>query len=622
MKKIIYTFICLFFLTICLKTNVFAKQTDYEDISKPLVCEKGYDYSYLLEYEGYTIINKLVDFNHEGTYYVTYINNETKETITKRVDVISKEKTKNIYYRYNEFKVVSKASELIDVCSKGDYAYMLEKETVNEINSYYLTTTKGGKNINSKLVVSSSGVTLNKLIVLDDAIYIIGTIYVTNYGTDIYIIKLDLEGNIILENTIGGNGIDDVKGICALGEYIYLYGETTSSGGLFTGVRKKEDAFVMKLSKELLHPESVKVSTLENINSYSHMVISGDLLYILEQYSDTEYLKYNLKIYNANLDIVYSNSITNSYALYPEKLVCFNDEVYLLAFQYNYMLDKYASRIYQITKSGNLSLYYEYTNYDLENVRIIDLKFINNKPNILMYDYNEQATKLYLKDDSITVNIKGSSKPHSFTNTLNETLSFINYDKSIIDLLYIKFDDIPVINGQKGTLCDKSKINKDYNVFGLYKDVYVYETAFALYASFTDKYIEPNVSIIDSEVFDLNTKLTFNGVGTLNGRKVESGSYVSEEGKYVLEVVGTNNEKRIYNFEIACLSEKETNEKSSLNVTTIAKTVDKVSLEEQVNFEYATNDNAPKIYMFWVLLIPLILLIVTIIVAFRRKHEK
>lgn len=622
MKKIIYTFICLFFLTICLKTNVYAKQTDYEDISKPLVCEKGYDYSYLLEYEGYTIINKLVDFNHEGTYYVTYINDETKETITKRVDVISKEKTKNIYYRYNEFKVVSKASELIDVSSKGDYAYMLEKETVNEINSYYLTTTKGGKNINSKVVVSSSGVTLNKLIVLDDAIYIIGTIYVTNYGTDIYIIKLDLEGNIILENTIGGNGIDDVKGICALGEYIYLYGETTSSGGLFSGVRKKEDAFVMKLSKELLHPESVKVSTLENINSYSHMVISGDLLYILEQYSDTEYLKYNLKIYNANLDIVYSNSITNSYAVYPEKLVCFNDEVYLLAFQYNYMLDKYSSRIYQITKNKNISLYYEYTNYDLENVRIIDLKFINNKPNILMYDYNEQATMLYLKDDSITVNIKGSSKPHSFTNTLNETLSFINYDKSIIDLLYIKFDDIPVINGQKGTLCDKSKINKDYNVFGLYKDVYVYETAFALYASFTDKYIEPNVSIIDNEVFDLNTKLTFNGVGTLNGRKVESGSYVSEEGKYVLEVVGTNNEKRIYNFEIACLSEKETNEKSSLNVTTIAKTVDKVSLEEQVNFEYATNDNAHKIYMFWVLLIPLILLIVTIIVAFRRKHEK
>lgn len=620
MKKIIYTFICLFFLTICLKTNVFANQTDYEDVSKPLVCVKGYDYSYLLEYEGYTIINKLVDFNHEGTYYVTYINNETKETITKRVDVISKEKTKNIYYRYNEFKVVSKASELIDVCSKDDYSYMLEKETVNEINSYYLTTTKGGKNINSKVVVSSSGVTLNKLIVLDDAIYIIGTIYVTNYGTDIYIIKLDLEGNIILENTIGGNGIDDVKGICALGEYIYLYGETTSSGGLFSGVRKKEDAFVMKLSKELLHPESVKVSTLENINSYSHMVISGDLLYILEQYSDTEYLKYNLKIYNANLDIVYSNSITNSYALYPEKLVCFNDEVYLLAFQYNYMLDKYASRIYQITKNESISLYYEYTNYDLENVRIIDLKFINNKPNILMYDYNEQATKLYLKDDSITVNIKGSSKPHSFTNT--ETLSFINYDKSIIDLLYIKFDDTPVINGQKGTLCDKSKISKDYNVFGLYKDVYVYETAFALYASFTDKYIEPNVSIIDNEVFDLNTKLTFNGVGTLNGRKVESGSYVSEEGKYVLEVVGTNNEKRIYNFEIACLSQKETNEKSSLNVTTNTKTVDKVSLEEQVNFEYETNDNAPKIYMFWVLLIPLILLIVTIIITFRRKHEK
>ena len=620
MKKIIYTFICLFFLTICLKTNVFANQTDYEDVSKPLVCVKGYDYSYLLEYEGYTIINKLVDFNHEGTYYVTYINNETKETITKRVDVISKEKTKNIYYRYNEFKVVSKASELIDVCSKDDYSYMLEKETVNEINSYYLTTTKGGKNINSKVVVSSSGVTLNKLIVVDDAIYIIGTIYVTNYGTDIYIIKLDLEGNIILENTIGGNGIDDVKGICALGEYIYLYGETTSSGGLFSGVRKKEDAFVMKLSKELLHPESVKVSTLENINSYSHMVISGDLLYILEQYSDTEYLKYNLKIYNANLDIVYSNSITNSYALYPEKLVCFNDEVYLLAFQYNYMLDKYASRIYQITKNESISLYYEYTNYDLENVRIIDLKFINNKPNILMYDYNEQATKLYLKDDSITVNIKGSSKPHSFTNT--ETLSFINYDKSIIDLLYIKFDDTPVINGQKGTLCDKSKISKDYNVFGLYKDVYVYETAFALYASFTDKYIEPNVSIIDNEVFDLNTKLTYNGVGTLNGRKVESGSYVSEEGKYVLEVVGTNNEKRIYNFEIACLSQKETNEKSSLNVTTNTKTVDKVSLEEQVNFEYETNDNAPKIYMFWVLLIPLILLIVTIIITFRRKHEK
>lgn len=624
MKKIFCSIIMLIIINFgqILHVNGYKEEVSVDDVMKPLVCVMGNDYSYLLEYEGFTIINKLIDFNHEGTYFVTYMKDDTKETYTKRIDVISKGMTTNIYYRYDENKVISSADEVIDIWSSDYNTYVLEKEKVQDEFIYYLTKIKDNKNTFAKEILKSANVTLNKILKDDNNIYILGTIYKDNYGTDIYIIKTDLEGNIVCENTIGGTGIDDAKGMVIYGDYIYLYGCTTSSGGLFQGIRKKEDAFILKLNKDMLHPDSVKINILENINCFSEVTISDELIYVLEQYSDNDYVKYNLKIYNPNLDILYNNSIVNSYALYPEKLVTLDNKVYLIAFQYNYMIEKYASRIYEIKENGEINLIYEYTNYSGDNIRIIDAQVKMNKMNILMYDYNSLCAKLYLKDDNVLININNSSKPCTFIKKDDSNISFLTVDKSVYDLLYIKFDTSIIINGEKANLSNLSKINNEYLSFGNYQNIYVYESTNALFANYENKYVEPDVSIIDGEIFDINTKLTFNGVATLNGRKIESGSFVTEEGEYVLEVIGINGEKKVFNFKVRNLSNKLYEEKEKCKLLNVSLSTNKQVSHDNVTYTSLIDNMQIREYFFFPLLVPLIFLVVFIIVLVRRKHEK
>lgn len=619
MKKILLFLslvFCLFGPTVSAHTNSF--------VTKSLVCTVGYDYSFLLEYDGYEIISKAVDFNSVGTYYVSYLNKTTKETVIKRVDVINESSLLgNGYYRSNNTQLTSNNYQMIDSCTHNGITYLLQTERVNDIYNLVLSKVENNSITTTRVIKEGVEATFNKILVDEDGLYVLGTIYKEGYSIDLYLLNVSFDLKLVFENTIGGTGVDNLTDSTIYGDYIYLVGNTTSSGGYFTGTRKKEDGFVMKVTKELFNVEKVSMSALSNINTYTNITIKDDYIYLFEQSSNTESVSYTTKLYTLDLQVHKSQPFINSHALTPNKLVTKDEGVFLICFQYNYLLEKYASRIYLINDDATTSLYYDYPNYEEENIRIEDLTFNESQMIILTYDYNFLTTKLIIKDlktkESSTLSIN-SKEPLNFISAN----AFITLDYNVVDYLHIKYNEYSdlLINNEFVSLSNQSNINTDKSVFGNYENIYIYETNDVIFANLKEEYVQLKVSVIDNETFDSNLCLTFNGDGYLNGKEIDSGYIINKTGTYQLEIYGKNNERKVYQFEVDELSKKEVEVKEKNIVTNIKEEKKQVNNDMTLLYGEHLKNETTKTYYFFLLLIPLILLIVSLILVFRRKHEK
>lgn len=604
------------------KSKVYA--TANKTVTKPFVCTIGHDYSYLLEYDGYEIISKAVDFYNVGTYYVTYLNKDTKETVSKRIDVINESSLlDNGYYRSNQTNLYTNDYQLIDSFTYEGITYLLEVEQQNEKHNLILSKVENNSVVYTKVVKQNIEATFNKILVDDEGIYILGTIYKEGYSIDLYCLNIDFSFNIVFENTIGGSGIETLTDGIIYGDYIYVVGNTTSSGGYFNGTRKKEDSFVMKLSKDLFNVIKTSVSTLSNINTYTHITIKDDFIYLFEQTSNTETVSYTSKVYTLDLNVSAAQPFVNSHALTPNKLVSKEEGVFLICYQYNYLLDNYASRVYLINDDATTSLYYDYTNCEDENLRIKDINFNSSQMIVLTYDFHFNKTKLIIKDlftkEISTLSID-SKEPLEFINAN----TYLSLDYKIIDYLFIKYNDANdlLINNKYVELSSKSVLNNDQNIFGNYEDIYIYETEDVLLASIKERYIPIDVSVINNETFDNNLVLTFNGTGYLNDKQIESGYVVNKTGIYQLEVYGKNNERKVYHFDVANLSDKEVELKEVTKVINVEENLNNVNNEMTLLYGEHLNNEVTKTYYFFLLLIPLVLLAVSLVLIFRRKHEK
>ena len=204
--------------------NVFGKT--HEQITKTLVCVVGNDYSKLLEYEGYEVINGGVNFNSEGNYYITYLNKETKETLTKKVSVISKDRVlEKPYFEINEKTILSNSNDVIDVVEHNECYYFLEQERVSETNiDIILTKVKNNVIEYSKKLKTNFDGGANNIHIDDSGIYITGVVYSSLYSYDLYICRVSFDGVLENENIIIGDNIDLINGTILSGDYLYLYG--------------------------------------------------------------------------------------------------------------------------------------------------------------------------------------------------------------------------------------------------------------------------------------------------------------------------------------------------------------------------------------------------------------
>lgn len=620
MKKLLFMFVLVFYLFV---PNV--KAYTNEDVSKPFVCTVGYDYSCLLEYDGYEIISKAVDFYNVGTYYITYLNKTTRKTITKRIDVINENSIlENGYYRSNKTSLSTPDYHLIDSFTFNETTYLLEEELLSENkHNFILTKVENSEITFTKTFKSNVEASLSKLLVDEEGIYILGTIYKEGYSIDLYALNIDFSFNIVFENTIGGSGVDNLEDAVLFGNNIYIVGNTTSSGGYFSGVRKAEDSFVMSVTKDLFNVNKVVVSTIANLNTYTNITLKDNNIYVFEQHSNNESVSYNAKVYSTDLNIIASKAFINSHAITPYKLVTKEEGVFLICFQYNYLLEKYATRLYQIDEYANSSLYYDYTNYEDENLRIIDINFNQNELVILAYDYNYLKSKLIIKNlltkEISTLSID-SSEPLKYIS--NDTYITLTHD--LINYIYInglKEDEV-IINNEYISLSNKSKITNSDTTFGQYTNLYIYESNKLMLGVSKEIYIPVNVSVLHNELFDKNLTLTFNGEGYLNGKKIESGYVIDTIGEYQLELFGSQGERKVYQFKVEDLSTKDVAINEVNNIVDIEEINTSKANQSTLLYGDHFDEDAPKTYYFFLLLIPLILLVGGLILIFRRKHEK
>lgn len=616
-------FITILISTIALLSSNIVKTKNNLTLT-PLVCVAGHDYSYLLEQDGYDIVSKEVDFNSVGTYYVTYLEPNTKELLTRRVDVIDEQDfTNDIYYRYDKNELVKSNYEFVDACSYENRNYLLEVE-VGDSNKHNLIITEiiNCKIAKQKIIKNNIEATFNKILVDDEGIYILGTVYKEGYSIDLYTLKVDFDLNLLFESNIGGSGVDNLNDAILYGEYIYLVGDTTSSGGLFPGVRKEEDGFVMKITKDFFNVDDVCLSTLNSINTYQKLTIKDDCLYILEQYASTDKVMYNLQINSLDLKIVKKENFVNSFGLTPHRLVSNDLGVFLLCNQYNYMLDRYATRIYQVTTDAKPYLYYDYANSENESRHVVDVQYVNNNMVLLTYDFNSRTSKLLIKgcekEEDIVLNVDVEA-PYKFISDN----TFLTSTRCFVDYIYIKkTDDEVLINNEKVKLSDNSIINTNANLFGSYQNTYIYETNKLMFVYNENIYVPLETSVINNETFDNHLCLTFNGKGLLNNTLISSGYIIDKVGNYQLEVFGKDNERKIYNFKVEEFSNKDFDKKEEPKLLEVNNKLNRLDPNNVISFGDNIYNEITKTYHFWLLLIPVILLVVSLILIFRRKHEK
>ena len=87
-----------------------------------------------------------------------------------------------------------------------------------------------------------------------------------------------------------------------------------------------------------------------------------------------------------------------------------------------------------------------------------------------------------------------------------------------------------MINNQPVTHGNKSSINYNPDLFGSYLLKFYFETPSLTLAYYLDLYVDLVVSVKDHEIYDLNTKLIFNGEGLLNNQRITSNYVVTEPG--------------------------------------------------------------------------------------------
>lgn len=626
MLKRIFSGIILCFMLFTV-SNKKALGNSNGDITKTLVCVVGNDYKELLEYDGYEIISGGVNFNSEGNYYITYMNKETKETLTKKVSVINTNRVfEKAYFDIEEFNILSNNYDIIDVFEYNSCYYFLEEEKLNETNiNIILTKVENEKVIFSKVVKENIDGSVNNIQIDDSGIYISGIAYSNLYNYDLYVSRVSFDGVLENENIIIGNSLDLLKGSFISGEYIYLYGNTKSNGGMFEGIREKEDSLIVKINKNLLQVEKLFINSCPYINEFNFGCVYEDKVYLIEQYVSTEdnlIVKYRTHVYDQNLNLLNIYDIVNSYFLTPLNLLVTNDRIMFLTYQYNPIIEKYSSCIFEIENDGKTKLIYEYVEYE-ENLRLNDIYISeDNKILLLFYDINNNGgllLSLDKKDILFTLKIENTGEPIKLQ---NKSFGYISFDRKIINISNIMVKDNRVlINNETIATSNESIINEDFSIYGNYTNEYIHETKDIMFCYHENIYIESDVSILDGGVYDKNLKLEFNGYGKLNDKSILSGYVIEEEGTYVLDLIGKDNIHKTYRFEVKDLSSLELKKKVQNKLINI--NVNSNSREENLNYKITNNVQEKfSTNYYGLLLIPCILIVLMLILIMRKRHVK
>ncbi len=657
MKKIHFIFIFMLNMLFMFGYLVKPNAASIQDVSKPLICERGKDYHEYLQYDGYTIESSNVNFNISGRYLVKYSNDSTDEEVYKFVYVEDMETLKKdvcyseqytTLYNTGELEKVNCVEKLKD--SSYIYAHTEQIYEAEDLGIFYLTKVKDDKVIFQIKIVEGIRGFIVDVEVINDLIVVLMETDTSGGYSDITFYVFDQNGSKLYGRIFKGDGIDTCSKLLYDDNYIYIVGETTSIEGIFSFYHDYKSGVIIVLD----------ISTFKEVGIYS-MVTEGDVtvsdacivenqLYVVIEYFNNTIasLLYELHIFdNTSLSFVRKQFLSYKGGITFQCITSFNGKIYMVFWEYESSTKLYYTRLYTYTSTGGKKLINEYTYTKEGNARLVDLIITEDESIILLYNLIK-VTEVYdygylyqiIKDKTKVCEIENYSTNCATYGLLdtNEMLLKNQETTFISDIVYsalsnykteveAEFDSDVKLPGiyMDGVLVKpnrtKSKINYDVTIFGEYPVTYYYEGVNQDVVVDGKIIVESYTNIYDGGIFDKGIIVHFNGDGNLNNLVIDSGYQIDRPGSYTLKLTGMNDVETI-NFEVRDLSHQEiilNNESLTYEEKLDIKEKDVNEIIIQANINEEEIPERVIDYQNWYLLIPLCAGIALVITFIKKR---
>lgn len=603
MKKI--SLIITFFL-FCL-LNISLIKANEEDVTKPIMLLKGYEYNDVLNYDNYTIVKTNVDYQNTGEYEIEYIHNETKETFVKKVYIVEN----NYAYTKLRTKKLNEETKIIKQLDDGSMIYATRIHyNYNEDNivDYYVYKEKDNQIIWKSLLFID---VIGKIVdIYDDGefTFVLSNIYSEKTSDDIYLHVLNKYGEVILTKTYQGSSSDNITGMYIDSNNIYIYGNTLSNDLDFKHQSYSEDSYVLKINKDNLLIEQKYIFNEKYLDNILDCVSYKDNLYVLQQYVRTDIMRVTYRILKINP----LGEILNSYIFYhdiyfkPIKIGIFNNDLYILANNLN------IAELYKL----NIDSFKNETVETIESYKGIDFYI----------DYLT-LTVIYQNEEESLIKIYNSEIKNIFQKTVDMKAKKLINKNTLLDvnnnIIIVDYVTIDIINNQFSVkynnkkMYNQSDIYIDENLYGTYLNLYYYPTPIIDFFGYLDTNIPLITSVQNNQIYDNNLNINFNGIGYLNNKPINSNYLITTPGEYELKIIGYNSENTI-NFEVLNIStqKEKYNENIKIKDDKINNIIDS-QIEKEYMFEENEKQNNDKYY--WCLILPLISISILIFVLIQKR---
>ena len=540
-----------------------------------IICEEGLaNFNDLDDDSAYTYSGN-INFDDEGKYTISYLlkngNNVSRDVIITKKENLEK----GIAY--------TKYKNSIDMnrygASNGNIVYVDENSYYSYINEEYNNNYHASVYFNYKDEIIAYNI-FNDIKIVDIYIFQNQTYVLYQYKesgfSKIGLMLINNNCDEIRNIRYDSNKQEEAIKLLSLNNNLYVLFNTTSNIGIAERSSSFQVAAMIKVNLLSLRKESFSIIANDNESKFINVCNDYENPYFLISFSGTKgsyYNSYNksytgkmilsydnspyvlasiptsfendqvvfsktgfflINKYLNNIDISF-NSYYNTNASYSKTIIIDNNITSYYMFSYNDKLiiieneDNIINKILEIdSSSNNLLSFYDIT-YKIDNVKIV-----NDNIYLMAYDGN-----IYIYDFHIY--------------KINKNISYSKYQSKY----NIEYEDIKIIDNDT-VLLASNKCKNEYDTYGKY-DIKMYSEASDIKIIASSYHTIPLVCNVESnEVYDINLVLNFNGIAYLNNEAINNNYIIEEVGNYQLDIIGINQEKRTFNFEVRdkCLKEK------------------------------------------------------------------
>lgn len=603
MKK--FNLIIMFFLFFLLNINLI--KANEEDITKPIMLLKGYEYNDILNYENYTIVKSTVNYQKTGEYEIEYIHNKTKETYIKKVYIVENSYT----HVETKEKQLNQEIELIKTLEDGSLIYTKRVHfdyNDDTIVDYYVCKEKNDEIIWKNLLLID---VIGRIIDIQsdgEFIYVLSNIYTEDTSTDIYIHILNENGELLLTKKYGGSSVENISGMYIDNNNIYVYGSTLSENFGPKHEISSDDSYILVLNKDNLLIKETHLLNEKYLDNIIDCVSYNKNIYVLQQFVNTDVMRVTYRILKINQSskIVNVYTFTSSIFFKALKMGIFNNHLYILANNIN------SAELYQL-------------NIDDYKIKIIDT--IKSFESIDFYINNSTLTVSYKNDKESMVKIYNDKLETIFKKNFDYKIEKVIDINKVLDnnhkLISIDYTSLSLINDQFIIKYNNDEINNqldiyiDEKLYGKYQNMYYYMTPIIDFYGYLNTNIALNSSVKNNQVYDNNIKISFNGIGFLNNKPISSNYLINTPGEYKLKILGYNTETTI-NFEVINITTQQEKYEDNIVITSNKENIfNDNQIKKEYSFEEIQKENKKGAYLY--LIFPLISITIFIFVLIRKR---